>query len=134
ERIVLRGLAHVHAIAAHDLPDQEILPRPPRPARGDAYDARERALRQQILKEGGWRHGAECSESRCSILRSSLHFMRSSVNAKIKKQPRSSLPRTAALRLHFQMARMTSELATIVDHIRYAASRFNAAGLTFGHS
>lgn len=32
------------------------------------------------------------------------------------------------------MARMTSELATIVDHIRYAASRFNAAGLTFGHS
>ncbi|HET6914102.1 MAG TPA: 50S ribosomal protein L3 N(5)-glutamine methyltransferase [Rhodanobacteraceae bacterium] len=29
---------------------------------------------------------------------------------------------------------MTSELATIVDHIRYAASRFNAAGLTFGHS
>lgn len=32
------------------------------------------------------------------------------------------------------MARMTSELATIVDHIRYAASRFSAAGLTFGHS
>jgi ribosomal protein L3 glutamine methyltransferase len=29
---------------------------------------------------------------------------------------------------------MTSELATIVDCIRYAASRFNAAGLTFGHS
>ncbi|MBU6477218.1 MAG: 50S ribosomal protein L3 N(5)-glutamine methyltransferase [Xanthomonadaceae bacterium] len=29
---------------------------------------------------------------------------------------------------------MTSELATIVDFIRYAASRFNAAGLTFGHS
>ncbi|HLI19131.1 MAG TPA: 50S ribosomal protein L3 N(5)-glutamine methyltransferase [Rhodanobacteraceae bacterium] len=29
---------------------------------------------------------------------------------------------------------MTSELATIVDLIRYAASRFNAAGLTFGHS
>ena len=29
---------------------------------------------------------------------------------------------------------MPSELATIVDHIRYAASRFNAAGLTFGHS
>lgn len=29
---------------------------------------------------------------------------------------------------------MTSELATIVDFIRYAASCFNAAGLTFGHS
>ncbi len=29
---------------------------------------------------------------------------------------------------------MTAELATIVDLIRYAASRFNAAGLTFGHS
>ena len=29
---------------------------------------------------------------------------------------------------------MTSELATIIDFIRYAASRFNAAGLTFGHS
>jgi len=32
------------------------------------------------------------------------------------------------------MARMSTELATVVDHIRYAASRFNAAGLTFGHS
>jgi ribosomal protein L3 glutamine methyltransferase len=29
---------------------------------------------------------------------------------------------------------MTAELATIVDLIRFAASRFNAAGLTFGHS
>jgi len=29
---------------------------------------------------------------------------------------------------------MTSELTTIIDLIRYAASRFNAAGLTFGHS
>ncbi|HEX5353399.1 MAG TPA: 50S ribosomal protein L3 N(5)-glutamine methyltransferase [Rhodanobacteraceae bacterium] len=29
---------------------------------------------------------------------------------------------------------MTEELSTIVDLIRYAASRFNAAGLTFGHS
>lgn len=29
---------------------------------------------------------------------------------------------------------MTTELATIVDFIRYAASRFAAAGLTFGHS
>lgn len=29
---------------------------------------------------------------------------------------------------------MTAELATIVDFIRYGASRFNAAGLTFGHS
>ncbi|HET9819704.1 MAG TPA: 50S ribosomal protein L3 N(5)-glutamine methyltransferase [Rhodanobacteraceae bacterium] len=29
---------------------------------------------------------------------------------------------------------MTDELATIVDLIRYAASRFNAAGLVFGHS
>jgi ribosomal protein L3 glutamine methyltransferase len=29
---------------------------------------------------------------------------------------------------------MTNELQTIVDLIRYAASRFNAAGLTFGHS
>ncbi|HEX7348621.1 MAG TPA: 50S ribosomal protein L3 N(5)-glutamine methyltransferase [Rhodanobacteraceae bacterium] len=29
---------------------------------------------------------------------------------------------------------MTAELATIIDLIRYAASRFNAAGLTFGHS
>jgi len=30
--------------------------------------------------------------------------------------------------------RMTDKLATIIDLIRYAASRFNAAGLTFGHS
>ncbi len=29
---------------------------------------------------------------------------------------------------------MTSELSTIIDCIRYAASRFNAARLTFGHS
>ena len=29
---------------------------------------------------------------------------------------------------------MTRELATIVDFIRYGASRFAAAGLTFGHS
>ena len=29
---------------------------------------------------------------------------------------------------------MTAELVTIVDLIRYGASRFNAAGLTFGHS
>lgn len=29
---------------------------------------------------------------------------------------------------------MTDELQTIVDLIRYAASRFNTAGLTFGHS
>ena len=29
---------------------------------------------------------------------------------------------------------MTDELSTIVDLIRYGASRFNAAGLTFGHS
>ena len=29
---------------------------------------------------------------------------------------------------------MTDELATIIDFIRYAASRFSAAGLTFGHS
>jgi ribosomal protein L3 glutamine methyltransferase len=29
---------------------------------------------------------------------------------------------------------MTSELSTIIDFIRHAASRFNAAGLTFGHS
>lgn len=29
---------------------------------------------------------------------------------------------------------MTAELATIVDLIRFAASRFNASGLTFGHS
>ncbi|HJU26963.1 MAG TPA: 50S ribosomal protein L3 N(5)-glutamine methyltransferase [Rhodanobacteraceae bacterium] len=29
---------------------------------------------------------------------------------------------------------MTAELSTIIDCIRYAASRFNAAGLTFGHS
>ncbi len=28
---------------------------------------------------------------------------------------------------------MTAELSTIVDFIRYAASRFNAAGLSFGH-
>jgi ribosomal protein L3 glutamine methyltransferase len=31
-------------------------------------------------------------------------------------------------------APMTDELATIIDLIRYGASRFNAAGLTFGHS
>ena len=29
---------------------------------------------------------------------------------------------------------MTSELSTIIDFIRYGASRFAAAGLTFGHS
>ncbi len=29
---------------------------------------------------------------------------------------------------------MTSELQTIIDHIRYGATRFNAAGLSFGHS
>src|SRR5688500_14252772 len=29
---------------------------------------------------------------------------------------------------------MTDELATIIDLIRYGASRFNAVGLTFGHS
>ena len=29
---------------------------------------------------------------------------------------------------------MSEELQTIIDLIRYGASRFNAAGLTFGHS
>lgn len=29
---------------------------------------------------------------------------------------------------------MTSQLATLIDFIRYGASRFSAAGLTFGHS
>src|SRR6185437_12884916 len=29
---------------------------------------------------------------------------------------------------------VTAELATIIDFIRYGASRFSAAGLTFGHS
>ena len=29
---------------------------------------------------------------------------------------------------------MTDELQTIIDLIRYGASRFNAAGLAFGHS
>ena len=29
---------------------------------------------------------------------------------------------------------MTAELSTIIDFIRYGASRFAAAGLTFGHS
>ena len=29
---------------------------------------------------------------------------------------------------------MTAELATIIDFIRYGASRFGAAGLAFGHS
>jgi ribosomal protein L3 glutamine methyltransferase len=31
-------------------------------------------------------------------------------------------------------AAVTNELASIIDFIRYAASRFSAAGLTFGHS
>ncbi len=31
-------------------------------------------------------------------------------------------------------AAMSQELQTIIDLIRYGASRFNAAGLTFGHS
>ena len=29
---------------------------------------------------------------------------------------------------------MTAELTSIIDFIRYGASRFSAAGLTFGHS
>jgi ribosomal protein L3 glutamine methyltransferase len=29
---------------------------------------------------------------------------------------------------------MSAELSTIIDFIRYGASRFNAAGLSFGHS
>ena len=29
---------------------------------------------------------------------------------------------------------MSLELSTIIDFIRYGASRFNAAGLSFGHS
>ena len=29
---------------------------------------------------------------------------------------------------------MSAELATIIDFIRYGASRFSAAGLSFGHS
>jgi ribosomal protein L3 glutamine methyltransferase len=29
---------------------------------------------------------------------------------------------------------VTAELASIIDFIRYGASRFSAAGLTFGHS
>lgn len=31
-------------------------------------------------------------------------------------------------------AQAAAELHTIIDLIRYGASRFNAAGLTFGHS
>jgi ribosomal protein L3 glutamine methyltransferase len=38
----------------------------------------------------------------------------------------------APISLHVRS--MTAELATIIDFIRYGASRFGAAGLTFGHS
>jgi ribosomal protein L3 glutamine methyltransferase len=38
------------------------------------------------------------------------------------------------LRFPLQALVVTAELATIIDFIRYAASRFSAAGLTFGHS
>ncbi len=37
--------------------------------------------------------------------------------------------------LHLPVSEIvTEELRTIIDHIRYGASRFNAAGLCFGHS
>lgn len=36
--------------------------------------------------------------------------------------------------LKLDRAYVTAELATIIDFIRYGASRFSAAGLTFGHS
>src|SRR5215469_13895274 len=36
--------------------------------------------------------------------------------------------------LDVQIPAVTHELASIIDFIRYGASRFSAAGLTFGHS
>jgi ribosomal protein L3 glutamine methyltransferase len=46
-----------------------------------------------------------------------------------------ALPQVAILgRPAFLTDSVTHELATIVDFIRYAASRFSEAGLTFGHS
>src|SRR6478609_3424716 len=41
---------------------------------------------------------------------------------------------TALSRLSPHSRPMTEALATIIDLIRYGASRFSAAGLTFGHS
>src|SRR6185437_7012767 len=56
EWIVLRGFVHVDAIALHYARDQEILPRPPAPARGGADDAAQGLLRQQVLQRDGGRH------------------------------------------------------------------------------
>jgi len=49
-------------------------------------------------------------------------------SARGSRRPYTVRPSAARLSL------VTSELATIVDFIRYGASRFGAAGLTFGHS
>ncbi len=44
------------------------------------------------------------------------------------------LPATPQPAIECPRIAMTDELQTIIDLIRYGASRFNAAGLTFGHS
>lgn len=44
------------------------------------------------------------------------------------------MPASYTLRPFVAVRIMTSELSTIVDFIRYGASRFAGAGLTFGHS
>ena len=52
----LRGFAHVDAIALRDLPDQEILPWTPGPARRPVHDARKQAMRQQVLHKHAGTH------------------------------------------------------------------------------
>src|SRR6185437_13928014 len=162
ERVRLRGFRHVDAVRAYHATDQEVLPWPPGPARGGAHDAAECFLRNEILEEGRGTHRqkyreevgsfAACEEARSKV-GGCAAFKGQSLKGEVggfaacKGKERGKIPGSTFYVLPFTLhslpmprsgrlasSPMTSELTTIIDLIRYAASRFNAAGLTFGHS
>src|SRR5690606_28142128 len=100
---------------------------------GGFRGAAEPALRGDAAESGGQgdhqhdqdaavEHGASWRRGRAIIAARGGGSMASLYTA----WPRRTAPRTRAMTTH--------QLQTIIDLIRYGASRFNAAGLTFGHS
>src|SRR6185312_15943746 len=59
QRIGLRGLGHVHAVVAHDGADQPVLPRHESPARAPVDQARQEAMRKDVLQQDLESHPAK---------------------------------------------------------------------------
>ena len=53
------GFVEIDVVLPDEIPDQRVLPRRERPARRPAHDAREKAMRQEILRGDGGAHQPE---------------------------------------------------------------------------